>query len=88
MAPPTPSKTSLDLEHVRARCKHLQEELEALRRSSSSEREEYHIKISKLEASLNASKKTNMELEVSGCGWCGKWVWLVYKKAVREGESG
>ena len=56
---------TLDLDHLRARCKQLQEELEQVRRTLSTEREESHLKLLKLEASLNASKKTNMELEVS-----------------------
>ena len=67
VAPPTPSKASLDLDHLRSRCKQLQEELEQLRRTLSSEREESHLKVSKLEATLNAAKKTNMELEVCVC---------------------
>ena len=62
--PPTPSKVTLDLEHLRGRCKHLQEELEGARRTLSNEREENHLKMLKLEASLNVTKKTNMELEV------------------------
>lgn len=65
--PPTPSKVTLDLEHLRGRCKHLQEELEVVRRTLSTEREEGHIKMLKLEASLNTVKKTNMELEVRTC---------------------
>ena len=64
MDPSTPSKMTLDLEHLRGRCKQLQEELEGVRRTLSTEREENHLKMLKLEASLNASKKTNMELEV------------------------
>jgi hypothetical protein len=55
---------TLDLEHLRGRCKHLQEELEGVRRTLSSEREEGHLKMLKLESSLNAAKKTNMELGV------------------------
>ena len=60
----TPSKVTLDLEHLRARCKQLQDELDGVRRTLSTEREESHINMLKLEARLNASKKTNMELEV------------------------
>ena len=55
---------TLDLEHLRGRCRHLQEELEGVRRTLSTEREEGHLRVLKLESSLNAAKKTNMELEV------------------------
>ena len=76
VAPPTPSKVSLDLEHLRGRCKLLQEELDRLRRTLSTEREENQLKMSKMEASLNAAKKANMELEVCVCAQCAVHVCL------------
>ena len=62
----TPPKSTLDLESLQVRCKQLQEELEKTRRGWSSDRDDFHLRESKLEASLTAAKKANMELEVGG----------------------
>ena len=62
----TPPKSTLDLESLQLRCKQLQEELEKTRRGWSSDRDHFHLRESKLEASLAAAKKANMELEVGG----------------------
>ena len=61
----TPSKSALDLEHLQARYRQLQEELDKCRNMLSAEREQFGLKESKLEASLNTMKKANQELEVS-----------------------
>lgn len=65
LSPATPTKATFDLEALQARCKQLQEELDKMRRAWNNEREEFHLRESKLEANLNATRKTNAELEVS-----------------------
>jgi len=65
LAPPSPAKLSLELEALQTRCRQLQEELDASRRTLHSQREEAHFRESKLEASLTAAKKTNAELQVN-----------------------
>lgn len=58
---------TFDLESLQLRVKQLQEELDKSRRSWGSEREEFHLRESKLEANLTVSKRANTELEVSAC---------------------
>lgn len=65
LTPTTPTKLTLDLESLQLRCKQLQEELAKTRRGWSSDREEFHLRESKLEANLTAARKANAELEVS-----------------------
>ncbi len=54
----------LELENLKARCKQLATELDKARKTMHTEREEFHLKETKLEASLTASRKANLELEV------------------------
>ena len=63
----TPTKMTFDLEGLQSRCKQLQEELDSTRRSNSQGREEVQLQMSKLEASLTAERKTNVELQVCVC---------------------
>ncbi len=54
----------LELENLKARCKQLVSELDKARKALQTEREEFHLKESRLEANLTAAKKANLELEV------------------------
>ena len=51
-------------ERLQSKCSQLQSELEKMRRQLDTEREEFHVKECKMEASLNTAHKTNQELEV------------------------
>ena len=52
------------VERLQGKCSHLQGELEKVRRQLATEREEFHVKECKMEASLTTAHKTNQELEV------------------------
>ena len=65
-APPSPPNASLvELENLKTRCKDLIAELDKTRKTLHTEREEFHMKETKLEASLTATRKANLELEVN-----------------------
>jgi hypothetical protein len=73
LTPTTPTKVTLDFESLQLRCRQLQDELDKTRRGWRSDREEFNLRESKLEASLAAARKASLELEVStldGIGMC------------------
>ena len=51
-------------EGLQGKCSQLQGELERARRQLATEREEFHLKECKMEASLSTAHKANQELEV------------------------
>lgn len=52
------------MERLQSKCSHLQSELEKMRRQLATQRDEFHVKECKMEASLNTAHKANQELEV------------------------
>ena len=64
LASASPTKMTFENKGLQVCCKQLQEDLDTTRRTLHSEREEFHLRESKLEANLNASKKANAELQV------------------------
>jgi len=54
----------MEAEKLKTRCKHLTSELDKARKTLHSEREQSHLKETKLEASLTSTRKANLELEV------------------------
>ncbi|KAL5466847.1 hypothetical protein EMCRGX_G030998 [Ephydatia muelleri] len=59
----SPKTTSAEMERLKAKCKQLQTDLDRTKLTLGKNQEEFHIKESKLEASVAAAKKTIHELE-------------------------
>ena len=81
------------VERLQGKCSHLQGELEKVRRQLATEREEFHVKECKMEASLTTAHKTNQELEVCSVSFrkkCrgGGWQRLVTTRAITAFQRG